>query len=148
MLDTEAATKARIREKLRKLMAMTTENGASETEALNAAQTAARLMAEHNLTFRSVAEIEAEDYCDDARPWFRGAVDGRSFRSAPVPRVRTCLNAISSLCGVRYHYRTFDGVLVFFGAPSDTEVAHYLTVIISRAMDREWELYRQRLSVD
>ena len=133
----------RIREKLRRLLSMTTENGASENEALAAAEAAARLMAEHNLSYRTIDEIDAEGFGANARDWFRGS-KGR-FKSAPIPPVVRCLAAICDLCGVEHSFNTFTGELSFFGAPSDTEVAHYLTVIISRAMDTEWASAKRRL---
>lgn len=135
--------RAKILDKLRRLMAMTTENGASEAEALAAAEAAARVMAEHNLSYRSVEEIEAENFGDDTRAWFMGR-KGRE-RSAPVPSTVHCLAAICELCGVEHLYNRYFGTLTFFGAKADTEVAHYLVVIISRAMDREWAAHRGKL---
>lgn len=135
--------RARILEKLRRLMSMTVENGASEAEAMTAAEAAARLMSEHNLSYRTVDEIDAEAFSDDERPWFKGA-KGRS-RAAPVPPARHCLAAISSLCNVEHSFNFYTGNVAFFGARHDTEVAHYLLVIISRAIEREWSTYRQNL---
>jgi hypothetical protein len=137
------AQRDRIREKLRRLLSMTVDNGASEAEALAAAAAAARLMAEHNMAYRSVEEIDAEGFSNDTRDWFKGA-KGR-HRSAPLPAAVRCLSAICDLCGVEHMFDTWTGRLTFFGAPSDTDVAHYLVVIISRAMDREWEAQRRTL---
>lgn len=130
-------------EKLRRLMAMTVENGASEAEAIIAAEKAAALMAEHNLSYATVEEITAEAYADDERPWFRGSM-GRD-RAAPIPPVVHCLNAICDLTGTLHMFSRYRGSLVFFGPKHATEVAHYLVVILSRAMDREWASYRTTL---
>ncbi len=131
----------KIRDRIKRLLSMTVENGASEAEALVAAQKASDLMAEHNLSFRSVAEIEAEEYGGDKRDWFRGS---KGFsRSAPVPFTRWCLFGISELCGVEHCYNTHTGRLEFFGAEQDTEAAHYLEEIIRRAMDREWQDFKR-----
>jgi len=135
--------RARILDKLRRLMSMTVENGASEAEAMLAAEAAARLMSEHNLSYRNVDEIDAEAFADDERPWFKGA-QGR-HRAAPVPPARHCLAAISSLCNVEHSFNFYTGNVAFFGARHDTEVAHYLLVIISRAIEREWDSYRKTL---
>lgn len=142
-MTADTISRDRIREKLRRLLSMTVENGASETEAMAAAEAAARLMAEHNLSYRTVEEIDADGFATDTRPWFRGS--GGFGRAAPVPAVKRCLPAICLLCGVEHAWSIYDGTLIFFGAPGDTEVAHYLTVIIARAMDREWAEYRRNL---
>lgn len=133
----------RIRDRLRRLMSMTTENGASEAEALAASEMAARLMAEHNLTYRTVEEIDAENFRDDKRPWFRGGKGRR--KSAPIPPIARCLPGICKLCSVEHHFDTWTGDLTFFGAPCDTDVAHYLTTILSRAMEREWQRHRRQV---
>lgn len=49
--------RAKILERLRRLMSMTAENGASETEAIAAAEASRRLMTEHNLTFGFVEDL-------------------------------------------------------------------------------------------
>ena len=108
-----------------------------------AAEAAARLMREHNLSYRTIEDIDADAFAHDARPWFRGSKGRR--KAAPVPKVSMCLAAIETLCGVKHLFDTYSGSLTFFGAPSDTEVAHYLTAIISRAMDREWNAYQRKL---
>lgn len=131
-----------LKERLRRLLSVTVENGATEAEAMVAAAKASEMMAAHNLSYRSVEEIEAEAYDDDTRAWFRGA-KGRS-RSAPVPPAARCLAAICDLCNVEHLFNTYSGTLTFFGAKHDTEVAHYLTIIISRAMEREWASYRRQ----
>lgn len=133
----------KIKARLRRLLAMTTDNGASEAEALAAAEAASRLMHEHNLSYRTIEDIDADAFGNDTRPWFTGAKGRR--KSAPVPKVMHCLPGIERLCGVKHLFSTFDGSLTFFGAACDTEVAHYLTSIISRAMDREWHTYQQRI---
>ncbi|MEQ1694419.1 MAG: DUF2786 domain-containing protein [Hyphomicrobiaceae bacterium] len=133
--------KKRILEKLKRLMSMTTEAGASEQEAMLAAEKAAALMAEHNISYRSVADIEAEDFSDDKRPWCKGWKGRKSHRLPPLPPVNMLLFDISALCGVENWYSRATGDLAYFGAPQDTAVAHYLTEIINRAMLREWKAF-------
>ncbi len=144
MADEKAKRKA-IVAKLRRLMSMTVENGASEAEAMMAAEKAAALMREHNMHYSGIDELEAETYADDARPWFRGS-KGRK-RPAPIPVEAACLAAICKLCSVEYAFNTYTGNLTFFGAAHQTEVAHYLVVIISRAIEREWQTLRLKLSI-
>lgn len=144
-MSVQSEDRKRIQAKLRRLMAMTVENGASEAEAMIAAETAARLMNENNMSYTNVDELDAESYADDTREWFRGYT--REKRSAPVPVEASCLAAICKLCNVEHLFNSFYGTLTFFGAPSDTEVAHYLVVIIGRAIEREWQTYRASLPV-
>jgi hypothetical protein len=134
----------RILERLKRLLAMTTENGASEAEAMIAAHKAAILMAAHDMTFASVEEIEAQSYADDTRPWFKGGSQSRHgrFQRPPVWR---CLPYIEKICGCRHWYSPWNGTLSFFGPAHATATAHYLVTIISRAMEREWDAYAKTL---
>jgi hypothetical protein len=100
-------------------------------------------MSEHNMSYSSVDELDAENYADDTREWFRGW--SREKRSAPVPVEASCLASICKLCNVEHLFNRLGGTLTFFGAPSDTEVAHYLVVIIGRAIEREWLNYKAKL---
>lgn len=68
------ADKDQIKRKLAALLSMTVERGASDAEALTAAEHAAHLMEEHNLSYTSVEEIDADNFVDDSRPWFRGSI--------------------------------------------------------------------------
>ncbi len=136
-----------IKERLRRLLAVTVDSGATEAEAMIAADKASALMAEHSLSYRNVAEIEAEEFADDERPWFRGKKNfernRNGFRrSGPVPHVVNCLGALCELCGVEHMLCTWHGTLTFFGPPHATEAAHYFIVIISRAMEREWQAFK------
>jgi hypothetical protein len=65
MTDTQAATgggaaRAKIAAKLRALLAMTVENGCTGAEAMIAAQKAAELMQQHDLTCASVEDVKAD----------------------------------------------------------------------------------------
>jgi len=131
----------KIRKRIAALLARTVENGASEAEAMIAAQKAARLMTEHSLSYSSTAEIEAEEYADDSRQWFKGS-KGRS-RAAPIPVTRRCIVWISELCGVEHLWNSYTGMLTFFGPAHDTATAHALEQIIRGAIAREWRDYRK-----
>lgn len=138
--------KAKLLEKLKRLLSMTTQAGASEQEALIAAEKAAALMAEHNLSYRTVADIEAESFGDDKRNWCRARSrsTGNSRRMPTLPPVNLLLPSISELCGVEHWFSRWYGDLCYFGASHDTAIAHYLTEIINRAMLREWKAYREK----
>lgn len=113
--------------KVRALLAMTVERGAAESEAMKAAEMAARLMAEHDL--------EMDDL--DAR---EAGIAQESHPMAPafarhMPRVAM---AIAELCGVKtWGEQGMGGRLegqAFFGLPHDVEIAGYLARICERAM--------------
>lgn len=93
--------------KIKSLMAKTTENGCTESEALLAAKKAAELMQRYNLSLSQI-EIESEKY--DA--------DGRRFATGNVKRhfhgVVHCANNVAELCGCKGYMSGFD--MVFFGS--------------------------------
>ncbi len=132
-----------IAERLRRLLAITVDNGATEAEAMVAAEKAAALMAEHSMTYTTVDELLAEPMTSDARPWFKGAKGRR--KSGPIPPSRWFLPEIEQLTGTRHTYNTWTGALLFFGPKHGTDVAHYLVVMLSRAIDTEWTNYSAKL---
>jgi Protein of unknown function (DUF2786). len=112
--------------KIRALLSMTVERGASEAEALKAAEMAAKLMAEHDLDMDDLSAREA-GVDEGAHP-----VDPAFARH--MPRVSA---AIAELCGVKtWGKRSRSGKpeQVFFGLPHDVEVAVYLQRICERAI--------------
>lgn len=136
------AERKKILERLKRLMSMTEENGASEMEAMTAAEKASELMAEYNLTYDSVKELESETYSVNSKPWFRGSYG--LGRSGNVPVTRWCVPAIAKLLNCKVVYDSVTGTLTFFGMPHDTEVAHYLEQVIRNAIKREWELFKKK----
>lgn len=53
-----------------------------------------------------------------------------------------CLSEISELCEVEYFWIDWTGTLTFFGSSAGTQLAHYLVVVVSRAIDAEYRAYR------
>lgn len=141
---TTADDRDAILKRLRALLSLTVENGASETEAMLAADKAAKLMAEHSLTYTSAAEIELEDYAEDRRKMGK-ATSHKAKRPRGIHPIKHCLPCIDELCGTKHVYWPWHGDLAFFGPKHATDVAHYFVVIIRRAMDREWNAYRATL---
>ncbi|HEY1246081.1 MAG TPA: DUF2786 domain-containing protein [Hyphomicrobiaceae bacterium] len=134
-----AEARAKIMERLRKLLAMTTENGATEAEALAAAKMAADLMAEHDLTYETVGEVKGERYGVRTRP-----LNGGLARKAPH-EARWLATGIADLHGCRTWGTVASGVemLAFFGAEADTEAAHLLYARIVLTMEAEHAAYRR-----
>lgn len=129
-----------IKRRLHALLSRTVENGATEAEALVAARKAADLMREHGLSYRTVEEIEAEQFTATARPWFQGRRHGQ--RRGRLPVTRYCLASIARLCSVDYFWTEHDGALTFFGTDAETATAHYFVEIIANAIERETKAFR------
>jgi hypothetical protein len=72
--SSDAARRAKIIERVRALLAMTTKNGCTEAEAMTAAAKAAELMEEYDLELRDVKSLEDERIPQQSRPF---AADGR-----------------------------------------------------------------------
>jgi hypothetical protein len=130
---TGAEARANIKERLRKLLNMTIDNGATEAEALAAAQKAADLMAEHDLTYDKVDEVKAEPY--GASRW---DVNCGMLRKRPHE-----VRYVASEVGRLFNCRTWrDGSQrVFFGTEVDAWAAHSMCGVICFAMEAAFEAY-------
>ena len=116
----------KIAARIRALLAKTVENGCTEGEALAAAEKAAKIMAENDLTLDEIALRE----------------DGFEVKKAPAEDLVgqvlwKVANGVADLCQVRSwsdalgRNRT---KVVFFGFATDVEVASYVLAIAERAM--------------
>lgn len=133
----------RVLDKLAKLRSMTMERGASEAEALMAAQMMRKLMDEHNLT-QTDLEIHESPMTDETfdRPY------GYNSEGADY-----CCGGIEKYCGVKVfqsiRYEQIFGtnkvekvrLIRMFGLKPDVEMAFYLYEIIAEAMERDSEAY-------
>ena len=128
----------RILRKLKALLSQTVANGASEQEALTAARVAADLMSKYGMTYATVEDIEAETFAKDRRAWAPGRRNGRTGKRHAV---EWCLPGIDKLCGCRHFFSYDTGDLTFFGTEAETATAHYLVVVITRAIENEWKAY-------
>ncbi|MGH1350757.1 MAG: DUF7168 domain-containing protein [Methyloligellaceae bacterium] len=119
--------------KIKALLRKTTSAGCSEAEAVTAAEVAARLMDENNI---SMSEVDAreEEYSENRQKFASGTV-----RPTWHP-VSFVFESISKFCDCEYWMQGFD--LIYFGSKSDVEIAHYLTSVLRRAMDIEYEKAR------
>lgn len=118
-----------IRERIRKLRQMTEANGCTEAEAMSAAAKAAELMREHRL---SEAEIEMDF---DSRP---AASKGKSCRQKLWTTAAWCTNcAVIVLpdCAGRTK-------ICFIGETPGPEIAHYLSEVCNRAVNREVRIFK------
>lgn len=121
----------KILKKINVLLNMTTENGASENEAMMAASRANDLMLEYNLSLEDISEVKGDSYGMRRRKFATGSIKRRHFHE-----VKDCTNAIAEFCDCE---NWFDGMeLVFCGTRNDTQFAWYLTDMIKNAMENEY----------
>jgi hypothetical protein len=121
----------KIKERVAKLLNLTTDRGASEAEAMQAAERAAELMAHYDI---QASELQIKS----ARAIALHSVIRRygNLRIA-VPVARH----IATLCDCKYWLDAEHGV-TFFGLPEDAEVASYLFDLISNGILAEMDIYR------
>ncbi|MGY3582372.1 hypothetical protein ACVIGB_000704 [Bradyrhizobium sp. USDA 4341] len=140
--EPNTAKRQSIAARIRALLAKTVANGCTEDEAIAAAEKAAALLEQYNL---SMDEIEMR-----ASP-FAGAEQAHTDDDVG-PRFYTVANAISALTGAR-NWISPPGVhpvvYSFFGMTHEVEIAQYLLDICARAVrsecaarDGEWAFYR------
>lgn len=129
--------------RIRALLQKTIENGATEAEALTAAEMARKMMDAHRLTMTDV-EIKSEEVVGEnfERPY--------NNKLAPIDY---CLWGIDAYCGTRHWltsvYDSAKGRWVYrvriFGLRSDVEMAGYLYRLCGGAIEREATTYAKLL---
>lgn len=126
------ANRDKIIDRVRALLAKTVENGCTEAEALAAAETAARLMEEYEVSRDDVDSVK------DDRYGIR-TIDNLASKGNRMHPAQYCLQAIARFCNVRV-WRSGSQIKLF-GSEADTEFAKYLTTIVQIAMEREVAAY-------
>jgi hypothetical protein len=138
----------KIKERVAKLLNMTLNRGATESEAMSAAEKAAELMAHYdiNATELSVRSTRAIEQIATVRKY--------GNMNITVP----CAHHVAQLCDCMYWLsREIDPrdtnlpplwqreirTVVFFGLPADAEIASYLFDLISNATVAEIEVYKE-----
>lgn len=118
-------SREKIAKRIRALAAMTTANGCTEEEAVNAAAILARLLKEHNMTVDE-AQMREQPFAKH-REYVEDAVGERLWKPA---------DGIAHLTGCRY-WSSPAGLppsITFFGFDHEVEIARYLLDICRRAM--------------
>jgi len=119
--------------KVRALLKLTVDNGATELEAMKAAAKAAELMAAHDLDMDDVDVRESGTRSQEC------GLD--PVRRAHLTRVA---NAIAKLVGARFWVNGSGAAATkgtFFGLPHDVEVAGYLLDVCENAMRRDTQAF-------
>lgn len=123
-----------IKQRVAKLLALTTDRGASEHEAMQAAEKAAKLMAHF--------DIEATELEVKPSKAVRKTVVCRKYGTMII--AGPVAHHVAQLCDCMYwlsRQRTVRTV-IFFGLPADTEIAAYLFDLISNAIVAEINVYK------
>lgn len=129
--SSDAIRRAKIIERARALLVMTTKNGCTEAEAMTAAAKAAELMEQYDLELKDVKSLEDERIAQQSKPF---AADGRprEMHAAGIYVAVAIANFFDCKC-----WRNATDV-VFFGLKEDVELAHAMLAMIRLAMDREF----------
>lgn len=135
MTTTNKQRREAIIRKVQALLSKTTENGATEHEALAAADIANKLMEEHDLTYTDIeGELREDRYGARRRPFAGGNGRRRTWHE-----VRGCLHAIGNYWDCKSWYSGQD--LVFFGSEHDSDAAHAMVDLLRVAIDGEFARY-------
>jgi len=119
-------SKDRLLRRIRALLAKTVENGCTEGEAMAAAEKAARMMAEHEL---SMSDLEREEmrYEARSRPVY-DEVGWQLWRVAQAIDKLTHTKSYTDAFGIQANS------ISFFGREDDVEIAGYLLDIVENAL--------------
>jgi hypothetical protein len=129
--------RARIARRIRGLLQRTVENGATEAESEAAVALASRLMAQHALTFRDIAEVREEEYAE-ARCQIGTYTKSGAIRRYPIDG---CLNAIAAFACCKQWYRGTDAI--FYGTQVDTDLATGLVNLYHQQLVRDLADYQR-----
>ena len=128
-------------ERIKSLFAKTVAAGCTEGEAIAAAEHAARLMEQYDLTFTDIErEIREQKFKVDERPFGHETPSGRLI----FPAVENCTAAIAAFFDCK---RWASGTkLVFFGTEDDIALAHSMLTLLQSAIQQETDAYLARTS--
>lgn len=137
----------RIKQKVAKLLNMTVDRGASEAEAMAAADRAAELMAHY--------DIEASELSIRSARAVEQRVAVRKYGSLNI--AMPCARHIAQFCDCKYWLSTEtdprdedlpevwqrkERAVAFFGLPADAEIAAYLFDLITNVISAEIDIYK------
>jgi hypothetical protein len=135
--DEKASQRDKIAERVRALLAMNTENGCSEAEAMTAAAMAGRLMRDYDLSIDDVQAVK-----DEAVSAHRSRYSGKKANPPQLhPAGKYCAVAVGAFFDCKV-WRNRDEI-VFFGVKQDTELAHAMLSMIQASMDKELKAFRK-----
>ena len=125
-------SRKKLLQRIKHMMQITEERGATEAEALTATKKIGDLLEKYNLSMNEVEIREATCIQGDV-------IVGKS-RAHPVTPVA---HAIAVFVGVKLWKSQGNNIkIVFFGLPHDVEAATYFMVLCQNAMEVEWASFK------
>ena len=126
---------AKIIERIRKLLALANDKGASENEAAIAMRRASVLLATHNLTPEDVAKGSAEEVID--RHSFMYGGNGNQNRSGPWARYIARAIGELNFCSYYFNAMGHKDKHTFIGKATNAAVAQMVTEYVLRSINTE-----------
>lgn len=133
--DTDAAPaskRERAMRLIRALLEKTVARGATEAEAMVAAAKAGQLMAQYNVAYREVKEVEEDRYGVRKRTY------GKTKR---LHELTDTWWYVAQFTGTECYFNY--GEIAFFGQAHDTELAHYLLTMFVNVGESAWQAFRK-----
>jgi hypothetical protein len=125
---------AKIKAKIKALLAMNIDNGASENEAMVAMAKVGELLQQYNLSMMDIGEVR-EEGCITAQYTTDSKHSGVEVDVASVVAKFTSTKV--------WMVRQKDSiVLSFFGAQSDVDLANYLVMVVKNAYENEYAKFK------
>ena len=126
-------SRTKLLQRIKHMMQITEERGATEAEALVATKKIGDLLEKYNL---SMDEVEIK-----SSTCIQGEVIVGKSRSHPVISVAS---PIANFVGVKcWRNKRHNVTVVFFGLSHDVEVATYFLALCQNAMECEWALFKK-----
>lgn len=122
-----------IKSKISKLLNMTEEHGASESEAMVAASMAEKLMTEHDIQLSEIVIKNSKS--------IKGSCHFKAYGTTRLGQGFSVAIAEFSDCKVWRNVN--EGILVYFGLPHDVEIANYLFDMLSNTVSIEIDKYKK-----
>lgn len=126
---------AKVKAKIRALVAKTTDNGASEAEAMSAMTKVGELLETFNLSMGDISEVR-EETCET------GDFPTYSKHAGIASDVAVAVAAFTNTKA--WLTREINGVVIkFFGVETDVELAKYITSVITSCFEGEYKTFKE-----
>jgi len=128
-----------IKEKIMKLLAKAGDAACTAEEADTALTMAKKLMDKYGVSDADLENAKSDDWKEEA--W--GARQNKKGQWIFHPVDRYALGAVAKFCGCRaWKDRSGTPKAVFFGMPSDIELANWMRVALIQQFDKDWATYK------
>lgn len=135
MSEQQDIKREKIRKKIQALLAKTTENGATESEAMSALDKAKELMFQHMIHSSELTEKELKDLIIERTVELRSA---NTRYELPL----LCKSIAKLFDAQMYYYTPSKNVVIFFGLKEDVELCEYFAIYLSNSLFKSIREYR------